>query len=131
MEQIKIRDLHIKTGEWVRRTTRGEGVIITERGRPVDSLIPFYEDSLGRSFREQKLTPEFDALSEVPGEVAGYISEDRYRSLMGERWSYAAYMNLLVPKRNHPYKSDVDGAVSFFLALIPNGNPGSNGDVNE
>ena len=24
MEQIKIRDLHIKTGEWVRRATSGE-----------------------------------------------------------------------------------------------------------
>lgn len=50
---------------------------------------------------------------------------------IGDNWSYAAYMNLLAPKRSHPYKSDVDGAVSFFLALIPNGNPGLNGDVNE
>ncbi len=49
----------------------------------------------------------------------------------GDEWSYAAYMNLLAPKRSHPYEPDVDGAVSFFLALIPNGNPGSSGDANE
>ncbi len=79
MEQIKIRDLHIKTGEWVRRAARGEGVIITERGRPVASLIPFYEDSLGRSFRERRILPEFDALPEVSGDTTVYISEDRDR----------------------------------------------------
>ena len=36
-----------------------------------------------------------------------------------DQWRYAAYMNLLAPKRIHPYESDVDGAVLFFLALIP------------
>ena len=35
------------------------------------------------------------------------------------QWRYAAYMNLLAPKRIHPYESGVEGAVSFFLALIP------------
>jgi len=40
MKQIRIRDLHMKTGEWVRRAARGEGVVITERGRPATSLIP-------------------------------------------------------------------------------------------
>ncbi len=79
MEQIKIRDLHIKTGEWVRRAARGEGIVITERGRPVASLIPFYEDGLGRSFRERQVLPEFDALPEVSGDATAYISADRDR----------------------------------------------------
>ena len=39
----------------------------------------------------------------------------------GAEWTYTAYMNLLSPKRTHPYESGVDGAVSFFLALIPKG----------
>jgi hypothetical protein len=38
-----------------------------------------------------------------------------------DRWRYAAYMNLLAPKSSHPYEEGVDGAVSFFLALIPKG----------
>ena len=79
MERIKLRDLHIKTGEWVRRAARGEGIIITERGRPVASLIPFNEGNLGRSFRERQMLPEFDTLPEVSGDATTYISEDRDR----------------------------------------------------
>lgn len=47
----------------------------------------------------------------------------RYKLFLreGDSWRYAAYMNLLAPKRTHPYETDVDGAVSFFLALIPKG----------
>lgn len=80
MKQIRIRDLHIKTGEWVRKAARGEGVVITERGRPMASLIPFDEGSLNRSFRDRQVLPEFDALPEVSGDAAVYISEDRDRS---------------------------------------------------
>jgi prevent-host-death family protein len=80
MKQIRIRDLHIKTGEWVRKAARGEGVVITERGRPMASLIPFDEGSLSRSFRDRQTLPEFDALPDVSGDAAVYISEDRDRS---------------------------------------------------
>ena len=79
MERIRLRDLHIKTGEWVRRAARGEGITITERGRPVASLIPFNEDNPGRSFRTRQLLPEFDTLPEVSGDTTTYISEDRDR----------------------------------------------------
>ena len=79
MERIRIRDLHIKTGEWVRRAARGEGIVITERGRPVASLIPFNENNVSRSFRERQVLPEFDALPEVSGDATRYISEDRDR----------------------------------------------------
>ena len=64
-KQIKIRDLHIKTGEWVRRAARGEGIVITERGRPVASLVPFSEGRLGRSFKERHILPDFDALPDT------------------------------------------------------------------
>ena len=79
MEQIRIRDLHIKTGEWVRRAARGEGIVITERGRPVASLIPYNENNISRSFRERQALPEFDALPEISGDGTTYISEDRDR----------------------------------------------------
>lgn len=39
----------------------------------------------------------------------------------GDQWQYSAYMNLLAPKRVHPYEPGVDGAVSFFLNVIPKG----------
>ena len=34
-------------------------------------------------------------------------------------WKYTAYMNLASPKRHHPYLADVEGAVEFFLKVIP------------
>lgn len=37
-----------------------------------------------------------------------------------DQWYYTAYMNLLCPTQTHPYEEKVRGAVSFFLALIPN-----------
>ena len=43
MKQIGIRELHLKTGEWVRSVALGEGVVITDRGRPVASLLPVCE----------------------------------------------------------------------------------------
>ena len=79
MEQIRIRALHMKTGEWVRRAARGEGVVITERGRPVASLIPYREGDAGRSFRDRILLSEFEALPAVDGDSTEYVSEDRDR----------------------------------------------------
>lgn len=80
MKRIRIRDLHIKTGEWVRKAARGEAIVITERGRPMASLIPFDEGSVNRSVRDRQILPEFDALPEVSGDAAVYISEERERS---------------------------------------------------
>jgi len=42
MVKISNRDLHIKTGEWVRKTAAGEGVVITDRGRPVASPLAIF-----------------------------------------------------------------------------------------
>ena len=69
----------MKTGEWVRRAARGEGVVITERGHPVATLIPFREGDAGLSFRERHVLPEFEALAAVAGDAAAYVSEDRDR----------------------------------------------------
>ena len=79
MEHIGIRDLHLKTGEWVRRAALGEGVVITDRGRPLASLIPVRPDDLSTPFSGRRLLPEFDALPVVPGESARHVSADRDR----------------------------------------------------
>jgi hypothetical protein len=39
----------------------------------------------------------------------------------GDQWLYSAYMNLLAPKRRHPYAEGVNGAEAFFLSLLPSG----------
>ena len=70
----------MNTSEWIRRAVRGEEVVITERGRPVASLIPFEEGRAAGSFRERRMLPEFDALpEEVSGDATAFVSEDRDR----------------------------------------------------
>ena len=79
MERIGIRDLHLKIGEWVRRAALSAGVVITDRGRPIASLIPVRPDDLSTPFSGRRLLPEFDALPAIPGESARSVSEDRDR----------------------------------------------------
>ena len=79
MKRIGIRELHLKTGEWVRRAARGEGVVITDRGRPIASLLPVRPGDLSAPFRERRTMPEFDALPPVSGCSGAYVSEDRDR----------------------------------------------------
>ena len=79
MERIGIRDLHMETGEWVRRAASGEGVVVTERGRPVAPLLPFREGDAGRSFRDRILLPEFETLPAIPGDSTADVSGDRDR----------------------------------------------------
>ena len=79
MKRIGIRELHLKTGKWVRRAALGKGVVITDRGRPVAFLLPVRPGDLSTPFRERRTSPEFDALPPVRGDSGGYVSEDRDR----------------------------------------------------
>ena len=79
MERVSIRDLHLKTGELVRRAALGEGVVVTERGRPLASIVPVRPGDLGTPFGERRTLPEFDALPATTGDSTKYVSEDRDR----------------------------------------------------
>ena len=79
VERVSIRDLHLKTGELVRRAALGEGVVVTERGHPVASIIPVRPGDLGTPFSERRTLPEFDALPFTSGDSTKYVSEDRDR----------------------------------------------------
>ena len=79
MKRIGIRELLLKTGEWVRRAALGEGMVITERERPVASLLPVRPGDLSTSFAVRCTLPEFDALPPVSGCSGVYVSEDRDR----------------------------------------------------
>ena len=79
MKTISIRDLHIKTGEWIRRAASGERVVVTDRGRPIASLTSIKEGDFGTPYSERELLLEFEALPEVSGDSTRYLSEDRER----------------------------------------------------
>ena len=79
MKRIGIRELHLKTGELVRSAALGEGVVITDRGRPVASLLPVHPGDLSTPFRQRRTLPEFETLPLVAGDSGVYVSEDRDR----------------------------------------------------
>ncbi|MBA3963920.1 MAG: type II toxin-antitoxin system prevent-host-death family antitoxin [Chthoniobacterales bacterium] len=62
MKTISIRQLHEKTGEWVRQAEAHEQIIITERGRPIAALAPYTAPARGNRFRERRLLPAYQKL---------------------------------------------------------------------
>ncbi len=82
MKTISIRELHEKTGEWVRLAEAHEQIIITERGKPVAALAPYRTRARANRFSGRKLLPAYKKLS---GKLSGgtdsgtILSEDRGR----------------------------------------------------
>ncbi len=80
MKTVSIRELHEKTGEWVRLAEAHEQIIITDRGRPVASLAPYRSPAKVNRFKERKILPAYGKLR---GKFSGgtdsgtLISEDR------------------------------------------------------
>ena len=83
MKTISIRELHEKTGEWVRLAEAHEQIIITQRGRPVAALTPCRLPVKANRFKARKLLPEYQKLS---GKLSGgtdsgaIVSADRDRN---------------------------------------------------
>ena len=82
MKVITIRDLHAKTGHWVRRTAELGEIWVTDRGRTVAKLLPQRERSENPFFARRKLSAGFERLA-VSGKLRRgsdstvTISEDR------------------------------------------------------
>jgi prevent-host-death family protein len=83
MKTITIRQLHEKTGEWVRKAERHGEIIVTDRGEPVAKIVPQSKEPEAPYFARRKMTPEFKKLWESGKLGAGgtdltqMISEDR------------------------------------------------------
>ena len=77
MTTITIRELHMKTGQWVRAAARGKrGLLVLDRGRPAARLLPAEEEA-GVEFSERKLVRGFDRLPELSVDSARLLEEDR------------------------------------------------------
>ena len=82
MRKISIRELHDATGKWVREAARVDELVVTERGRPIATNIPYREPARGNPFRSRKLRPGYAALlGRLKGgtDSAVIVSEDRDR----------------------------------------------------
>jgi prevent-host-death family protein len=84
MNAISIRELHQRTGAWVRKAAELGSITVTERGRPVARLEAVVERQRENPFLARKLRPGYKRLM---GKLTGgtdtvtIVSEDRDRSL--------------------------------------------------
>jgi len=80
MLQISIRDLHIKTGEWVRKAVQAGGIVVMDRKRPVAKLVPFTPADQGNDFADRPLANGFGLLPKMHHDSTLHLSEDRERA---------------------------------------------------
>jgi antitoxin (DNA-binding transcriptional repressor) of toxin-antitoxin stability system len=86
MKTISIRELHERTGEWVRKVGHYGEIQVTDRGHAVAKLVPKTSEPEVPYFARRKLSPAFRKLMES-GKLRGgadstiTISEDRDRPL--------------------------------------------------
>jgi prevent-host-death family protein len=62
MKTITIRELHAKTGEWVREAARYGQIRVTDNGRPVARILPETEPGGAPYFANRKPSAAFARL---------------------------------------------------------------------
>ena len=86
MKTISIRELHEKTGAWVRETARHGEIVVSDRGVAVARLVPQAKESPAPYFASRPLSPAFRKL-ERSGKLKGgtdstlLVSDDRDRTV--------------------------------------------------
>ena len=84
MKKISIRELHEKTGEYIRRAAKEGELLVTDRGRTVAKIVPQGEEPEIPYFARRVFTPAFRKLMKggrLRGgtDVTRMVSEDRDR----------------------------------------------------
>lgn len=83
--QIPIRELHARTGHFVRKAAGNMRVIITDNGKPIAQLQPIGGGANIQpkrpKWKDRVLLPGYAAIMNKPvsGDSTTYISEDRDR----------------------------------------------------
>jgi prevent-host-death family protein len=84
MKTISIRELHERTGEWVRAAATHEQIVVTDSGKPVAVISPHRPPAKENKFKNRKLLPGFAKLMNKSfggTDSTQIISEDRDRGL--------------------------------------------------
>ena len=66
MKTISIKDLHDKTGHWLRRVKAEGEVIVTERGTPLARMLPPAKRQASNPFARRKLLRGVRAIMQRP-----------------------------------------------------------------
>ena len=83
MKTISIRELHERTGAWVRKAVELGAIIVTERGKPLVRLEAVVDVRPANPFRERRLRPGYARLRGKLGRGTDstiIVSEDRDRA---------------------------------------------------
>lgn len=82
MKEISIRELHRRTGAWVRAAQKYGSILVRDRNVPVARLVPVSDEPLVNLFANWKPLRKYSSKLErpVPGRpVEEIVSEDRDR----------------------------------------------------
>lgn len=63
---ISIKELHDRTGQWLRRVEEAEEIVVTERGKPIARLVPATRGPVGNPFLTRRLLPGAASLLDRP-----------------------------------------------------------------
>jgi prevent-host-death family protein len=80
MKTISIRELHEKTGDWVRRSVTLGPITVTDNGKVIAQIVPVQDSAATNPFAARKLRKGYDRLL---GKLKGgadstqSVSEDR------------------------------------------------------
>ena len=86
MKTITIRELHEKTGEYIRKAAEAGEIFVTDRGKPIARIVPEHDQPQTPYFARRKMTPAFRRLAKS-GKLRGgadstrIVSEDRDRPI--------------------------------------------------
>ncbi len=83
MKTISIRELHERTGAWVRRAVELGAITVTERGKPLVRLQSILDVKPANPFQERRLRPGYARLRGKLGrgtDSTTIVSEDRDRT---------------------------------------------------
>lgn len=83
--RVSVRELHARTGHYVRRAAARQRVIVTNHGEPIAELKPFSPTNVVPFFATRRLRPDFKKAADAgklrprPGDedITELISEDR------------------------------------------------------
>jgi antitoxin (DNA-binding transcriptional repressor) of toxin-antitoxin stability system len=82
MKTISIRELHERTGAWVRKAVELGAITVTERGKPLVRLEAVPDAKSANPFRGRRLRPGYARLKGKLGrgtDSTTIVSEDRER----------------------------------------------------
>ena len=75
MKTISIRELHLRTGRWVRHAASRGPIVVTDHGRRVVAIKPFDAETGRRSLPNREET--IRKRSEIPVDSVVYQAETR------------------------------------------------------